>query len=151
MTDTLPWQDTIFNHHTRQTVWIEVPRAYRWQVYGQIADLHLPGLISTDIPRPSMGNRPDDAWSNIKLHFDDKIGGALMQEVIVGWLKKTFQPYQAIVGLQSTMSLDAAKMLEITSPSACFLLSHLHKSCLIISPRLAVVDTFTNYQTWGKP
>ena len=41
-------------------------------------------------------------------------------------------------------------MLDITSPSACFLLSHLHKSCLIISPRLAVVDTFTSYQIWGE-
>ena len=73
-----------------------------------------------------------------------------MQELVVGWLKKTLSPYQAIIGLQSTVALPNAKLLDITSPYACYLLNHLHKSCIVVSSRLAIVETTTDHITWGN-
>ncbi|CAK0822989.1 unnamed protein product [Prorocentrum cordatum] len=89
------WSDAIFQHRTHQCIWIDVPHEYRWQVYGHIENLRLPGWHATDRPRPSLGSRADEPWANLKLHFDERIGGALMQEVVVSWLTKALKGYRA--------------------------------------------------------
>ena len=147
---TLSWQENIFDHHTFQSIWIEVPHEHRWHIYGQIPALRLPGLIHTDKPRPSMGSHPEDPWVCIKLHFNSEIGSKLMQDVVVSWIRKTFAASRAIVGLQSTLTFPGAKLLEMTSPAAAYLLGHLCKSCIIISNRMAVVDTGASNDTWAK-
>ena len=41
-------------------------------------------------------------------------------------------------------------MMDITSPMACHALGRLTKSCLVISPRLAVVDTSRGHTEWSE-
>ena len=144
----LGWADTYFIHSTHQTIWLDMPHIFRWQVYGLIASFQLPGFLTADKPRPSLGNRSTDQRSNIKVHFDNRMGNALMQDVISGWLRKTLAPYTAIVGLQSTMSSDTAKLLDISSTTGAYLLSDLASSTIIVSPRLALVDSTTEHKTW---
>ena len=53
------------------------------------------------------------------------MGSELMQNLIVKWLSKTLQTYQALVGLKSTISNPASHMLDITSPTGAYLANHL--------------------------
>jgi hypothetical protein len=86
----------------------------------------------------------------LQLHFNDAMGSELMQNLIVKWLTKTLQPYQPLIGLQSTISNQDAHMLDITSPIGAHLVSHLCDNCILISPRLAIITTTTGLTTWTQ-
>ncbi len=143
------WQDALFQYSSTQSIWVDVPYAYRWQVHGIISCCKLPGVVGLDRPRPSLGSKQQDQWSNIKIHFGPGVGSALMQDVVVGWLRKTLDSHRAVVGLQSTISDAKAKVLEIASPAAAYQCGSLINSCIITSPTAALVTTYAEPDQWG--
>ena len=145
----LPWIGNFFTHNTAQTIWVDMPHHYRWQVHGMIESFQLPGLIAADRPKPSLANRASDQWSSIKLHFNENVGSPLMQDVVVTWLRKNLDCFKAVVGLQSTIAKKDSKLLELAAPMGAYLLGNLSQSCLLVSPRLAIVETSVENNTWA--
>ncbi len=146
----LRWQDTLLTQNSTQVIWIDCPHEYRWQIYHLIPTFELPGCYHTDRPRPSRSSTSNTPWANIKIHFNEGVGSTLMQDTITHWLKKTLSQYRAVVGLQTAITSPTSKILEITSPLATYHLGHLSHSCILLSNRMAVVDTLTSKEVWAE-
>lgn len=144
------WQPNFYERSSHNTIWIDIPHEHRWHIYSLIGSFRLPGLGHTDRPRPSLAHRAETPRSIMQLHFNDEMGSELMQNLIVKWLTKALQPYQPLIGLQSTISNPAAHLLDVTSPIGAHLVSHLCDNCILISPRLAIITTTASLPTWTQ-
>ena len=140
--------ENLFTIRYYSTIWIDIPYAHRWHVYGLLDTFKLPGHEHTDRPRPSLGHRAEDPRSTIKVHFNQNVGSELMQKVVIGWLCKVLHTYQPLIGRQATITEPTAHMLDITKPSGAFLASHLCNDCIIMSQRLAIVSTNSSPEAW---
>ena len=149
-TQILAWQPNFYEVRTHNTIWVDVPHEHRWHIHSLISTFKLPGLTHADRPRPSPGHRAEAPRSTIHIHFDNAMGSELMQNVIVNWLTKTLQVYQPLIGLQSTITNPTARMLDITSPTGAYLVSHLCDNIILITPRLAIITTPSTSAAWTQ-
>ena len=68
---------------------------------------------------------------------------------LLKWPSRTLQDFQAIVGVQSTMASPTAMLVDVMSPAAGFTHAAMCWSTLVISPRLLLVETRTDAQSWS--
>jgi hypothetical protein len=144
----IPWNDHTFQVQYTCSLWIDTPASNRWMVYHLLPTMSLPGIANIDRPKPSRGSTPKEEHSTIKIHFHGGVGSQLQQFGVLRFLKTQLQAFSCIIGIQDSICDNHTKLLDIPSPQAIAKVLHLTKGVIIISPKLAIVDTGANADQW---
>jgi hypothetical protein len=144
------WTTTQYKFNNYTTIWIDCPSAHKWHIYHSIDNLHIPGIITTDKPRPSRGSSNKHPQSTIKIHLGDDVGSQLQVQTVVSYLMKQFGHYQAIVGQQALLTNHTTKLVELEQPAALLETQHLWKGAVIVTPRIAIVESDASAALWGE-
>ena len=142
------WRPNFFTFATGPTIAIDTPAQCRHAVKAVLDTLGLPALQTIDNPRPSLGSTKELPRTALHLHFEAGKITPMHMETLLKWLSTTLQDFQAIVGVQTTMTSPTAMLLDVMSPAAGFTHATLSWSTLVISPRLLLVETRTDAPTW---
>jgi hypothetical protein len=143
------WKPYFFSIAQPLTIWIDCQETYKWQIYHIVDDLQLPGLASIDHPRPSRGTTTRAGFSNIKLHFNDAVGSQLQQQAISTFIQRQLSQFAPIIGTQSLLTDNNTKLLDIPTPTALEHVKHLTTGCVLVSPKLAVVQSDATCDAWA--
>ena len=120
---------------------VDLPSQNKHAVSIVLPTLGLPGVVTIDPPRPSLGTTKDRPRSCIHLHIAQSIATPIFMEVALRWLYKALRDFQAVVGYSGTMSSPSSLLMDCLTPAA----GHVHGACcwsaVVISPRLVLVET----------
>jgi hypothetical protein len=74
----------------------------------------------------------------------------LLLEMLLLWLRKTLRPCEAVVGHVGSISSPTALLMDFPSPQAAHTHGDLAWSTMILSPKLAIVETRTQASIWRE-
>ena len=143
------WRPTFYSFASGPVVNIDVPCQCRYAVKGIISTMRLPAVNAIDHPRTSLGSTKEARRAVIQVHLHAGQISPLHMEALLKWLHSSLRNFQAIVGLLTTMASPTAMLLDCMATAAGHLHGELSWSSLVISPRLILVDTRTDAQTWN--
>ena len=144
------WRPNFFSFATGPTIVIDTPAQFKHAVKAVVANLGLPALQAIDHPRASLGTTKDCPRTALQLHFEAAKITPMHMEALLKWLSNTLTDFQAIVGVQNTMTSPTAMLVDVLSPAAGYTHASLSWSTLVISPRLLLIETRSDAPTWNS-
>lgn len=145
------WKETdFFTFDAGATIRIDIPAEYKGEVRKILPTLGLPAVLSIDPPCGSPGSNKKERRAMVQIHFRAEIQDALTVEVVVRWLKKTLQPFQAVVGHLGTLSSPQARLVDVNSAHAGYTTGSLCSSSLVVSSKLLLVETNQTAEAWSE-
>ena len=142
------YRPKFFSFGSGPVIYVDVPAQFRFAVKSVISALNIPAVQAIDMPRNSLGSTKEVPRACIQNHIQAGKIPPLHMEALLRWLHTTLKDFQAIVGVNTSMSSPTAMLLDCISCSAGHTHGHLSWSSLVISPRLILVETRSAADTW---
>ena len=143
------WQPKFFSFASGPVINVDVLGECRYAVRGIISTMGLPAVLAIDHPKTSLGSTREAPRAVIQIHIGAGQISPLHMEALLRWLHGALQNFQVIVGLLNTMASPTAMLLDCMATAAGHLHAELCWSSLVISPRLILIESRTDAQTWN--
>ena len=144
------WKPNFFSSGTGPTICVDVPTQFQFAAKSIVSTMGIPAVLAIDNPRTSLGNSKEATRACIHIHLEPDKVTAVHMESLLKWMHNALRDLQAIVGTLSTMSSPTAMLLDCMAAAAGHEHGDLSWSSLVISPRLILIETRANTESWNS-
>ena len=145
---TIQWMPSYYEESKNEALVIDLPEGHRWKAHRLLKDFSIPGVCYIEAPVPSAGHSKADPRSSIRIHFEGNGITTFDKELIRRWVQSQLAPFHALIGWSSMVNDEYTMLLDVSQAKAGFQYAELCSGMLVVKPKLVLVATTAEDETW---